>query len=84
MLPIKKRADLLKVVAHLVLIKILEDLTQGVKCVSDIEDAFDIGQPNISRHLTLLRKNNIVDYFVDGRLKCNFIKYSSCPICSNC
>lgn len=83
MLPIEKRADLLKVVAHLVLIKILEDFTQGVKYVSDVEDAFDIGQPNISRHLTLLRTNNIVEY-VDGRLKCNFIKNSSCPICSNC
>ncbi len=83
MLPIKKRADLLKVVAHLVLIKILEDLTQGVKYVSDVEDSLDISQPNISRHLTLLRTNNIVDY-VGGRLKCNFIKNSSCPICSNC
>jgi len=35
MIPVDKRIDLLKVIAHPVRIKILEDLVQGVKCVTD-------------------------------------------------
>ncbi len=79
MIPIEKRIDLLKVIAHPVRIKILEELTQGVKCVSDFEDSLDISQPNISQHLTLLRTNGIVDFFVDGRLKCYFLKEPLIP-----
>jgi DNA-binding transcriptional ArsR family regulator len=74
MLPVEKRLDLLKVIAHPVRIKILEDLTQGVKCVSDFEESLDISQPNVSQHLKLLRSHHIVDFFIDGRLKCYFLK----------
>ncbi len=79
MIPIEKRIDLLKVLAHPARIKILEDLTQGVKCVSDFEDVLDISQPQVSQHLTLLRTNGIVDFFVDGRLKCYFLKEPFIP-----
>ncbi len=79
MLPIEKRAYLLKVVVHLVRIKILENLMQDVKCLNNLEDSLDISQPNISRHMTLLRTNNIVDVLIDGRLKCNFIKVLLIP-----
>ena len=79
MIPIEKRIDLLKVLAHPVRIRILEDLTQGVKCVSDFEDSLDISQPNVSQHLSLLRTNGIVDYFIDGRLKCYFLKEPFIP-----
>jgi ArsR family transcriptional regulator len=73
MVSIEKRIDILKVIAHPVRIKILEELTEGVKCVSDFEDSLDISQSNVSQHLTLLRTNGLVDFFVDGRLKCYFI-----------
>ena len=79
MIPMAKRIELLKVIAHPVRINILEDLTQGVKCVSDFEDSLDISQSNISQHLTLLRTNGIVDFFVDGRLKCYFLKEPFIP-----
>ena len=79
MIPLAKRIELLKVIAHPVRIKILEDLTQGVKCVSDFEESLDISQPNISQHLSLLRTNGIVDYFIDGRLKCYFLKEPFIP-----
>ncbi len=74
MLPVDKRLDLLKVIAHPVRIKILEDLVQGVKCVSDFEETLEISQPNVSQHLKLLRSYGIVDFFIDGRLKCYFLK----------
>jgi len=79
MVPIETRLDILKVIAHPVRIKILEDLTQGVKCVSDFEESLDISQPNVSQHLKLLRSHRIVDYFVDGRLKCYFLKEPLIP-----
>ena len=79
MIPVDKRLDLLKVIAHPIRIKILEDLTQGVKCVSDFEESLDISQPNVSQHLKLLRAHHIADYFIDGRLKCYFLKEPLIP-----
>jgi ArsR family transcriptional regulator len=79
MVPSEKRIEILKVIAHPIRVKILEDLIHGVKCVSDFEEALDISQPNISQHLTLLRTNGIVDFFVDGRLKCYFLKEPLIP-----
>src|SRR5512141_304925 len=79
MIPLDKRIELLKVIAHPVRIKILEDLTQGVKCVSDFEDSFDISQPNVSQHLKLLRTHQVVDFFIDGRLKCYFLREPLIP-----
>ncbi len=79
MIPPSKRLELLRVVAHPVRIRILEDLVQGVKCVSDFEEALDITQPNLSQHLAVLRSHDIVDYFVDGRLKCYFLREPFVP-----
>jgi len=68
-----KRVDLLRVIAHPVRISILEELRKGVKCVSDFEEFLEISQPNISQHLSLLRNFGIIDYYVDGRLRCYFL-----------
>ena len=67
MIPIEKRLDILKVIAHPARIKILEELTQGVKCVSDFEDSLEISQPNVSQHLALLRATGLVEAERDGR-----------------
>lgn len=68
------RIEILKVVAHPVRIQILEELMKGVKCVSDFEEFLtDVTQPNISQHLTLLRQHGLVDYYMDGRLRCYFL-----------
>jgi len=68
-----QRIELLKVISHPVRIKILEELTKGVKCVSDFEEFLEISQPNISQHLSLLRNFRIIDYYIDGRLRCYFL-----------
>jgi len=68
-----QRIELLKVIAHPVRVKILEELTKGVKCVSDLEEFLEISQPNISQHLSLLRSFRIIDYYIDGRLRCYFL-----------
>jgi ArsR family transcriptional regulator len=53
---------------------LLEELTNGVKCVSDLEEFLNIRQSNVSQHLSLLRKLGIIDYYMDGRLRCYFLK----------
>lgn len=75
----EKRIEILKVLAHPARIRILEDLVQGVKCVSEFKDALDISQPNVSQHLSLLRSAGLVDYFIDGRLKCYFLREPFVP-----
>jgi DNA-binding transcriptional ArsR family regulator len=73
MIPLGQKVELLKVIAHPVRIRILEELVKGVKCVSDFEDFLEIRQPNISQHLSLLREHGLVDYYIDGRLRCYFL-----------
>ncbi len=74
MLSLGKKAELLKVIAHPVRIQILEELTKGVKCVSDFEEFLEISQSNTSQHLTILRTHGLIDYYMDGRLRCYFLR----------
>lgn len=74
-----QKVGLLKAIAHPVRIMILEELTKGVKCVSDLEEFLEINQPNISQHLSVLRNNGIIDYYMDGRLRCYFLKNPFIP-----
>ena len=73
------KLEVLKVLSHPVRIKILEELSGGVKCVSDIEQFLDISQPNVSQHLSLMRNMGVIDYYMDGRLRCYFIVDSVVP-----
>ena len=68
-----QRIELLRVIAHPVRIKILEELVKGVKCVSDLTEFLEVSQPNLSQHLALLRNHGVIDFYVDGRLKCYFL-----------
>ena len=79
MLSLDDRVEILKIIAHPVRIKILEELMKGVKCVSDFEDFLEISQPNISQHLSLLKRYRIIDYFIDGRLRCYFLRNPMVP-----
>jgi ArsR family transcriptional regulator len=79
MLSLDDRVEILKIIAHPVRIKILEELMKGVKCVSDFEDFLDISQPNVSQHLSLLKRYRIIDNFIDGRLRCYFLREPMVP-----
>jgi len=70
---IEKRIELLKVIAHPIRIEILQQLEEGVKCVSDFEETLQASQPNISQHLGLLRRYGLIDYYNDGRLRCYYL-----------
>lgn len=74
-----KKLEIIRAISHPARIRILEELAEGVKCVSDFEDALDISQPNVSQHLSLMRNLGVVDYFMDGRLRCYFLVDSMVP-----
>ncbi len=71
---LKTTAEILKVAAHPARLEILQRLRSGVLCVSDMEDILGISQSNMSQHLSMLRRSGLVDYYVDGRLRCYFLK----------
>ena len=48
--------------------QILVMLLDGEKCVSDIVDAFNMSQPTISHHLSVLRQFNLVTSRKEGKL----------------
>lgn len=68
-----KRLEILKAVSHPARISILEELARGVKCVSDFEESLEISQPNVSQHLSLLKRMGVVDSYMDGRMRCYFL-----------
>lgn len=69
-----KKIELLKIIAHPVRVRILDELAKGVKCVTDFEEFLEISQPNVSQHLSLLRRYGVIDYYMDGRLRCYFLR----------
>ena len=79
MLCVDDKVETLRIIANPVRIKILEELIKGVKCVSDIEEFLEIRQSNISQHLSLLRRHGVIDYFIDGRLRCYFLRDPMIP-----
>ena len=48
--------------------QILVMLQTGEKCVSDIVDAFDMSQPTISHHLSILKRLHLVTSRKEGKL----------------
>jgi len=73
---LQDKAQLLRVVAHPTRLKIIERLPAegGPLCVSDLEPDLGVPQPNVSQHLAVLRKAGVVDFYVEGRLRCYFVK----------
>ena len=66
-------AELLKAFSHPTRIAILQELTAGPKCVTDMEELLPARQANISQHLAVLRHAKLVNYAQDGALRCYYI-----------
>jgi DNA-binding transcriptional ArsR family regulator len=74
-----RQADILRIIAHPVRIRILNELVKGVKCVSDMEKFLELPQSNVSQHLSVLRNSGMIDYYTDGRLRCYFLREPMIP-----
>lgn len=66
-------AELLKAFSHPTRLAILQELLDGPKCVTDMEELLPARQANISQHLAVLRHANLVDYAQDGSLRCYYL-----------
>lgn len=63
-------AELLKVIAHPTRLAILDSLKNGTKCVNDVCELLSAPQPNISQHLSVLRREGVVSCSEDGTRRC--------------
>ena len=75
-LDLRRSANLLHILAHPTRLAILQELKGDAKCVSDINELLDISQPNLSQHLAVLRREQIVDFYEKGKQRCYYI---TCP-----
>lgn len=73
----KKKANILKALAHPVRIGIVEALENGEMCVCDIAERFPLDRTSISKHLALMKNLDILDDRREGlhvyyslRMKC--------------
>ena len=66
-------SEILRAVAHPTRMKILCQLRQGPRCVSDMEHLLPASQVNISQHLTVLRHAGLVSFVSDGSLRCYYL-----------
>lgn len=72
----KARAEILKALAHPVRILLLDALSRGDRCVSDLTDLAEVDQSTISRHLTQLKQAGIVTERREGT---KMIHHLACP-----
>lgn len=70
----KRKIEILKIIAHPIRIRLLQELKKNIHCVSDLIKILKVRQSTISQHLALLRKGDLVDYYVEGKERCYFIK----------
>jgi len=66
-------AELLRVLAHPTRLAILDSLTDGTRCVSDVCEILSVPQPNLSQHLSILRREGVVSFTEDGKKRCYFL-----------
>lgn len=59
-------AEFFKALAHPTRVRILKHLRENEKCVCEFTEDMDMEQSNISQHLAILRKQDIVSYRKDG------------------
>ena len=72
----RRSADLLRVLAHPIRLEIMTRLQKESRCVNDIRELLDnrVSQPNLSQHLAILRRENFIDFYEDGKRRCYYIR----------
>ena len=58
---LNKKSNLFKALGHPSRVQILEYLSSGEQCVCDIISELDLEQSNVSQHLAVLRRENLIE-----------------------
>ena len=69
----EERALLLRTIAHPVRLMILDSLSRGPRCVTDINALIAIPQPHLSQHIAALREARLIACHINGSLRCYYI-----------
>ena len=64
---------LLRLISHPTRLMILKELTNGIRCVSRIQELLKVRQANVSQHLAVLRENGLVSSHKDGAFRCYYL-----------
>ncbi len=76
----KKRADIIKSMAHPIRLIIIEALTKNEKCVCELNELVDVDQSTLSRHLSVLKNSGII---TDEKRGLNVFYSLRCPCVLN-
>lgn len=60
-LVLNKKSNLFKAIGHPSRVQILEYLSSGERCVCDIISELELEQSNVSQHLAVLRRENLIE-----------------------
>jgi|SRR5665648_36657 len=60
-LVLSKKSNLFKAISHPSRVQILEYLSSGERCVCDIISELGLEQSNVSQHLAVLRRENLIE-----------------------
>ncbi len=60
------RADFIKALSHPTRLQIIELLRVGERCVCEIHSELDLEQANVSRHLSILKKEGLLQSRKEG------------------
>ena len=66
----QEQADFLKTISHPTRLYLLKMIREGKPCVKDMQEDLKLSQPNISRHLALMRNAGIVESSCRGNKRC--------------
>ncbi|MBN2053878.1 winged helix-turn-helix transcriptional regulator [bacterium] len=66
-------AQLLRVLAHPVRLRILEMLLRRSRCVKHLNSLLPISQPHLSQHIAALRQAQLIDCHSNGTLRCYYL-----------
>ena len=65
-LVLNKKSNLFKAIGHPSRVQILEYLSTGERCVCDIISELGLEQSNVSQHLSVLRRENLIEFRKQG------------------
>jgi DNA-binding transcriptional ArsR family regulator len=71
------KADIFKAISHPTRIQILEYLRDGERCVCEIIEELELEQSNVSQHLGLLKKQDLVTARKEGTKMMYRLKHTS-------
>ena len=70
-------ANFFKALSHPVRVKVLHCLENGERCVCELIEDVDIEQSNLSQHLSVMKKQGIINSRKDGQKVIYYIAYPS-------